>query len=95
MEITPSGQVFFTHEADRLHRYCTCPDRSGSCAWCHVYYHGPDEHGLPIQIVAKDDGLWFSIPNAAINLSQGHGPIVEQHIKEFWTWLRGTKATES
>lgn len=31
-------------QADRLVPMgCTCPDDSGGCAWCDIYYNGPPE----------------------------------------------------
>jgi hypothetical protein len=29
--------------ADALFGRCRCPDDSGSCDWCYVYYNGPDD----------------------------------------------------
>ena len=41
-DLTP-GQKFYEKEADALFGGCSCPDDSGSCDWCHVYYNGPDD----------------------------------------------------
>ena len=44
METTPMGQRFYREEADRLFpRGCSCPDKSGSCEWCQIYYEGDEE----------------------------------------------------
>ena len=66
---TSHGQVFYEEEASRkFPAGCACHDRSGSCDWCHIYYLGFPF--LPeIKIVAREDGLWVQIPNAAINLT--------------------------
>jgi hypothetical protein len=41
IEITRFGQTFYPKEADRLFpEGCTCPDDSGACNWCQVYYCG-------------------------------------------------------
>jgi hypothetical protein len=41
IEITRFGQTFYREKADRLFpEGCTCPDDSGACNWCQVYYCG-------------------------------------------------------
>ena len=42
-EVTKWGQVFYRKEADATHGRCRCPDDSGSCDWCQVFYNGLDE----------------------------------------------------
>ena len=43
-ETTKYKQTFYPDEAYLEHpEGCTCPDRSGACPWCKVYYDGPPE----------------------------------------------------
>lgn len=37
-----TAQTFHKEAADRLAGRCSCPDDSGSCEWCYVYYNGPE-----------------------------------------------------
>lgn len=45
---TRFGQTFYREDAERLFGHCTCPDDSGSCDYCRVYYNGPDEGDEPL-----------------------------------------------
>jgi hypothetical protein len=41
---TPQGQVFYPQEAEAMFPGgCECPDDSGSCDYCRIYYDGPPD----------------------------------------------------
>jgi hypothetical protein len=53
METNKQGQTTYEAEANAAHpEGCKCPDRSGSCDWCQIYYDGPPE--IPAEPGVKD-----------------------------------------